>query len=361
MSTLASALEKLQMPPPGRPNTTMGFNRNIGPNNNSEPKVDSKDDTSIGLPASKKSGLGPSSESSSQLASQGAGSRFVQRTLIGGNRTFGTGKSIVGTGSIMRGSGGFKVPGNTLKTGPRIFGVGGGAFSGAARVRTLHKASRKTSLPSVAASPVKGGDAGDNVMEIADDEDEGEVEVSANIDHDVFTNTPTAPEPTSSKKGKEKERSADNWRSNASRRASMASQALSQSLNALPPRDMDGLGSMGPPETPTGRTGTRSISSTYPLSVASTSSGGEIERVSPNTRSMTMGLRSAPGALEKTRGGVGGHVASSKRAAAAAAISSHESLKILNDCVIFVDVRTDDGDEAGSLFVEMLEGVGARV
>jgi hypothetical protein len=38
-----------------------------------------------------------------------------------------------------------------------------------------------------------------------------------------------------------------------------------------------------------------------------------------------------------------------------------ESLKILQDCVIFVDVRTDDGDEAGSLFVEMLEGVGAKV
>jgi len=28
---------------------------------------------------------------------------------------------------------------------------------------------------------------------------------------------------------------------------------------------------------------------------------------------------------------------------------------------VFVDVRTDDGDDAGSLFVEMLEGAGAKV
>ncbi|KAF9485952.1 hypothetical protein BDN70DRAFT_763291, partial [Pholiota conissans] len=37
------------------------------------------------------------------------------------------------------------------------------------------------------------------------------------------------------------------------------------------------------------------------------------------------------------------------------------ALKVLKDCIIFVDVKTDDGDEAGTLFVEMLEGVGARV
>ncbi|KDQ55074.1 hypothetical protein JAAARDRAFT_107648, partial [Jaapia argillacea MUCL 33604] len=30
-------------------------------------------------------------------------------------------------------------------------------------------------------------------------------------------------------------------------------------------------------------------------------------------------------------------------------------------CVIFVDVRTDDGDDAGGLFVEMLKGLGAKI
>jgi hypothetical protein len=36
-------------------------------------------------------------------------------------------------------------------------------------------------------------------------------------------------------------------------------------------------------------------------------------------------------------------------------------LDILKDCVIFVDVRTEDGEDAGSLFVDMLRGLGAKV
>jgi len=36
-------------------------------------------------------------------------------------------------------------------------------------------------------------------------------------------------------------------------------------------------------------------------------------------------------------------------------------LEIIKSCVVFVDVRTDEGDEAGGLFVEMLKGLGARV
>jgi hypothetical protein len=36
-------------------------------------------------------------------------------------------------------------------------------------------------------------------------------------------------------------------------------------------------------------------------------------------------------------------------------------LEILKDCVIFVDVKTEDGEDAGSLFVDMLRGLGAKV
>lgn len=36
-------------------------------------------------------------------------------------------------------------------------------------------------------------------------------------------------------------------------------------------------------------------------------------------------------------------------------------LKILKNCIVFVDVKTDEGDEAGGLFVDMLKGLGARV
>jgi hypothetical protein len=72
---------------------------------------------------------------------------------------------------------------------------------------------------------------------------------------------------------------------------------------------------------------------------------------------------SAPIAHGKVKSGVEGHISFGNFTGHATASSNmiSESLKILQDCVIFVDVRTDDGDEAASLFVEMLEGVGAKV
>ncbi|CCA72274.1 hypothetical protein PIIN_06208 [Serendipita indica DSM 11827] len=36
-------------------------------------------------------------------------------------------------------------------------------------------------------------------------------------------------------------------------------------------------------------------------------------------------------------------------------------LDILKDCIIYVDVRTEDGEDAGSLFVDMLRGLGAKI
>ncbi|KAH9918813.1 uncharacterized protein B0H18DRAFT_882571 [Fomitopsis serialis] len=34
---------------------------------------------------------------------------------------------------------------------------------------------------------------------------------------------------------------------------------------------------------------------------------------------------------------------------------------VLRECTVFVDVRTDDGDDAGGLFVDMLADMGAKV
>ena len=33
----------------------------------------------------------------------------------------------------------------------------------------------------------------------------------------------------------------------------------------------------------------------------------------------------------------------------------------MRECTVFVDVRTDDGDDAGALFVDMLVDMGAKV
>jgi len=37
------------------------------------------------------------------------------------------------------------------------------------------------------------------------------------------------------------------------------------------------------------------------------------------------------------------------------------SLSILDGCTIFVDVRTEEGDDASDLFVDMLQGLGAKI
>ncbi|KAI0030007.1 hypothetical protein K488DRAFT_88162 [Vararia minispora EC-137] len=105
------------------------------------------------------------------------------------------------------------------------------------------------------------------------------------------------------------------WK-NASRRASMARQFLNETIAA------------GVPETPPrrGRTSTSDMSETSPSERArSLRSGG----VQP---------RSEPSGSGKAR-----------------------TLKVLKSCTVFVDVRTDDGVDAGGLFVEMLRNLGARV
>ena len=37
------------------------------------------------------------------------------------------------------------------------------------------------------------------------------------------------------------------------------------------------------------------------------------------------------------------------------------TLDVLKHCTVFVDVRTDAGDDAGELFIQMLRDMGARV
>ncbi|KAG6891493.1 hypothetical protein C0992_005632 [Termitomyces sp. T32_za158] len=334
LSTLSSALEKLQQRPPERPNTSLGFNRE-DPDSSVEEQATSKDDSSI-----RPSGPDePKTASSSK--GEAANSRPVQRTLFNGPRSSLTGKFVVGSlssGSQTRATGGFKVPGQPSRTGPRILGVGGGLFSGAMRARTLHKASRKTSLPSVMASPVKGGKT-EVTMDIAQDNVQQGDAQDPYVPSDTLADTMTILDV----EGKGKERATEPLNSEVSHGVSLAPRALSESLNA----STTGPGLMGPPATPKGRKAFRSMSSTYP----STSSGGEASgRVSPTRTSLRLtGKTSDYGASE------------SNIIPAVATTSQPESLTCLKDCVIFVDVRNDDGDDVGSLFIEMLEGVGARI
>lgn len=350
------------MPPPARPNTSMGFNRDSGNDTDDipAPNLKSTDDLSLrsgsGQVVEKTAALG--SRTSVNVQATGPSEKPVSG-FFSGNRAS---RLQSGTGPLMRGVG----SGNVGRGRP-IFGTGSGIFGVPGRAGAFQKVSRKTTLPSVMASPVKGSDAVDPASSIGDEMGGIMDDQNSDRDQDVFTNQATVIENTGSGKGKGKERYIDTRENLASRRVSLASQALSQSLSSLPlsGERTPGLGSMGPPATPAGRNGTRSASSSYPSTSLPSSTGKASDSVMiPKTRSIT-GLRSAPGALGKIKGGVDGHVSSGRKQNDDASDRSSKpvpgSLKVLKDCVIFVDVRTDDGDEAGSLFVEMLEGVGARV
>lgn len=242
-------------------------------------------------------------------------------------------------------------------TKPRIFGVGAG--EDVRRSRSL-KVSRNPSLPSVMASPVKGAEASTSGK--SDDDADIDLTVDENklADQDVFWDKAggtslqdpgLAANALGSGKGKGKEQLVD---------SSSGSQALSQSLSAMPTKPPIALGLMGPPATPhgPGRSGARSTSSTYPSSAGSTSSN--VADTNAHGTGMST-AKSAPGALNKIRGGVGGHFSSQRKGTVNAAATNAEPLTIFKDCVVFVDVRTDEGEEVGSLFTEMLEGASARV
>jgi hypothetical protein len=230
-------------------------------------------------------------------------------------------------------------------------------------------------LPSVIASPVRGGKGLDGGA--MDEDGEGEYSEQADVsmqsaaDISVVMNDIDDESAGTSEKGKERERVNDGWKQDASRRASMASHALTQSLSSIP--RTPSKGSMGVPRTPG-----RAVSSTYPSLAPGLKDKWDEERQVTGREETGVGaggMKSAPGVLGRVKSGTDGHVGTSRSARIfaqekeaeleAAKIENEASgngvLSLLRECIIFVDVRTDGGDDAGGLFVDMLKGMGARV
>ncbi|KAG2142283.1 uncharacterized protein EDB93DRAFT_1088914 [Suillus bovinus] len=237
------------------------------------------------------------------------------------------------------------------RTATGIFGPG--------LVKPSLKASRKTSLPSVMASPVKGGGIVDDnhIANTTVDVWGAEEDLGQRRQPDVVTLSVPSDSKTSEEQNKEadlvieelvgsadKGKQPEGW---DSRRASSALHALSQSLSSLPktPPKLVAAGT---------RTGLRSSSSTY-NGAPGAGSGSKFVRDAKD--------RGKPN--EGTDGATSQRNAPSKSDAAASPVeggsASKGVLKVLKKCAIFVDVRTDDGDDAGSLFVDMLRGLGARI
>ncbi|KAJ6558423.1 hypothetical protein DFH09DRAFT_1162762 [Mycena vulgaris] len=354
LQTLASALEKLRMPPPERPNTSMGFSRDDTDSTLAE-STRSVDERSLGIGrpsgglqrASTVASIGSASSSTSSAAGDSSKPStsavpslkpaLVQRPLSAfmGAKGAAASKLAVGTGSIMR---------------------GGSVFGGTSKIRPAPKVSRNPGLPSVMGSPVKGGGDGDAAM--LEEELMGGSGVALDS-KDATTERVTSPRGVTfdfssvvqfetSKKGKEKERLPEEWRQNASRRASMAGLDLSKSVT-LPPKP---AGLMGPPETPLDRIGMRSTSSSYPSSSSDSSSSAVAEGMRRSTRI-------AKGTSTDTSVGEDDAAASE---AQRPTITPVQPLTILKGCIVFVDIISDVGDDSVRSFItDMLKNLGARV
>ncbi|KAI0058417.1 hypothetical protein BV25DRAFT_1810764 [Artomyces pyxidatus] len=354
LSTLSMALEKLKMPPPSRPATSVGFNDTA---QRSSGEQETQDDSVVGRTTSKtgKSIRGPSPikrattvssiTSAKHTASGSKASVYVRPAHKA---------PVAGPSRINLGSG--IVRGKPVRSATNIFG---------GPMRVTEKVSKKSSLPVVMGSPVKGGSLTEEAEE-ADmatmsnaagngeaAEENGEkraaiprvepMDLSAAIrETDPVARGLMGPPGDSH----QEVAPPDRWKANPSRRASMASQLLSQTLAELP---------QTPPR--------KAKASVEPVQSGSPRSPSERAKTlrSASGGHMT-GSKSAPGALGKGNG-VGAHVTASGSDSASGSGKKKlaHTLKVLKSCTVFVDVRSDDGDDAGGLFVDMLRGLGARI
>ncbi|KAF9812299.1 hypothetical protein IEO21_06241 [Rhodonia placenta] len=333
LSSLSSALQRLNMPPPSRSSTSMGFNREASVP--ADMGARSRDDGDI------LSAAGAVQETLRTPTLQKAATVGNLSRMLSGTRQ----STLMlpppapsGTAGKPKGLA-FGINATSAQASHRrIFSVGafhGSAFGGS---RVTHKASKKTSLPSVEGSPVKGGAGPSTSQAAVHEEDEAMAGPSSSDEHNTLTviESEAGPGGPNAPPGSEQPlRSRDD-----SRRASLASHLLSQLLTPHP-QTPDAQPSVPAPATAPGHS-----------HVLRTTSTSHLARTAPGpTRTTSIGAR-----------------VSGRRAASMAPESPQDStagvpgqLDVLKECTIFVDVRTDDGDDAGGLFVDMLRGMGARI
>lgn len=374
LSNLNSALEKLALPPPSkpcsssdegerpRPSTSMGFTRDF----DEQLKLGNRPGT-VSRPASRAGSVIP-----------GKRSMFPPPPPL-----------FPGTTSKDKGKGKASLP---LKHFPlaksaatervgrtSIFGSGfsSGNF---AKPPARMKASQKTTLETVQGSPVKptSSNAEDddvpmpssNLFSTADTSttklDEGRDNTLTSDNSFAPTNGNSSDSGNISADGKELKKIT---KLNASRRASMAFSALTQSLATPQTRDesVGGSEQSAASELSTSnrkRTvnpvftapSSRPVRSTAPRSFTTTITPSGLART--QSEPTIPGPSAAPAAFGESDGEEGirtGKKGTSNRS------KMPGSLDVLNKCTIFVDVKTEDGEDAGALFVDMLRSLGAKV
>lgn len=283
----------------------MGFNRD-DPDSSIEydatnTTTGKKLSSSIGLGRPSTTGKLPSSSSNAQASSSRSNAPiFPSKTSVQKPLSMfmpaGTGPGLQKNGAMVMRGGRSEQRGAAARF-QTIGGVGPGSLGSRGK-----KASQKTTLDSIVASPVKGGGSrvaeGDDIQMVDGDGDITLPDIPMYADMDI----------------------SELSGGSAAVVSSSRSLTLSQSMSALPTK----LGLMGPPPLPTSpprRAGLRSSSSSYPSS-ASGASG-----------------TSRPQAPAKF---------------------VPESFT-LEGCTVFVDVWMSDGQDTSSLYVEIAKNMGARV
>src|SRR6267142_2137092 len=251
LSNLSLALEKLKIPPPSRPATSLGFNSEArgacDPKNAPKAKDDSNIRLGNGLPSSSRATATPLR----RVATVGSVASFESSTRASGSKP----APLIATPAHPTDSGppvkkinlhsGVIVGKNSLSK------PGGFVYGGVGKGRTFEKVSKKSSLPVVEGSPVKGTG---NAQPIDFDEpalpstieasprkeDNGQAEAStaaAAVEsmklQDALTENDTilgADRPF----GEDGQAEPADVFKDASRRASLASQFLQQTLAVLP-------------------------------------------------------------------------------------------------------------------------------
>ena len=374
LSNLSLALEKLKAPPPSRPAKSLGFTRNTDSATNaigtSKTIPKAKDDSTVrlgnGLPSSAKTAATPlkravtvgsvASLQPNARAPSSTTTTLTARPPIPPPAAGPVAKITLSSGVVV---------GKSSFSKQRGF-----VYGGVGKRRAFEKVSKKSSLPAVEASPVKSSESSRAVDGSPDElplPSISQIHPTASTSREKDSGLAAVPavpvgvEPMNLQEaflghvdipkadGKADENLADAgeaefpdvWK-DASRRASLASQFLQQTLAVLPSTPTPGSSKsttvIRPPSSSQGtRSGLRS-------------SGG-LEAA---------GSRSAPSAFSNGPD-VRAHVSHSGITAVASSATKPSSLKVLKSCTIFVDVRTDDGDDSGGLFVDMLRGLGAKV
>ncbi|OCH92020.1 hypothetical protein OBBRIDRAFT_727636 [Obba rivulosa] len=227
------------------------------------------------------------------------------------------------------------------------------------RGRVTLKASKQTSLPVVQGSPVKGGadrePTGEDVLDVPyaqplSTTEGGSETAPGTVGAQPF---PEANNLVSSTQAAGQDVTADlrrvAHRERSSRRASLASQRLAQSISGGPLP-------YTPPTLPPG-----------PMTSSGNAKENAVLTGESSLATVTNGAQSAPATLTRTRGSgarVSAHGRNSDMSPGQDDSDSKAgggALNVLSDCTIFVDVRTDDGDDAGALFTDMLKGMGAKI